>query len=149
MLIGLAGTILPVLPGIVLIYLTYVTYGFFTSWRHFGAQTLVLWGIVTVLSLFVDYYGAAIGARRSKSSLLAMWGSFAGAVIGLILFQLIGLIIGTFAGAVIGDLIAGRPAGQALKSGKAALLGFLAGSLIKVIIGLLMGGTFIYQVAIR
>jgi uncharacterized protein len=146
MLIGLVGTVLPVLPGIVLIYVTYTVYGYFSAWQLFGLQTIILWGVVTILSLFIDYYGAIIGAQRSKSSLLGMWGSFAGAVIGLILFHLIGLVLGTFAGAVIGELMAGRPAGQALKSGKATLIGFLAGTLVKVIIALLMVGTFIWQV---
>jgi uncharacterized protein len=146
MIIGLIGTVLPVLPGVVLIYATYAAYGLISSWQAFGTHTMVLWGVVTALSLFIDYYGAVHGAHRSKASILGIWGSFAGAVIGLILFHVIGLIIGTFAGAVIGELLAGRPASQALKTGKAALIGFLAGSLVKVVIGLLMVGTFIWQV---
>jgi uncharacterized protein len=147
MFLGLAGTVLPMLPGIVLIYAAYAAYGLLTSWKAFGAGTMILWGIVTCLSLFADHYGAMYGARRSGSSILGIWGSFVGAILGFILFNLIGLIVGTFAGAALGELVAGRPAGQAMKSGKAALLGFLAGSLAKVIVGLIMVGAFIWQVA--
>ena len=146
MLLGLAGTVLPFLPGILLIYVGYITYGLLSSWNAFGSTTVILWGIVTLLSLFMDHYGAIYGAQRSNSSILGIWGSFAGAILGMILFSLAGLIIGTFSGAVVGELMAGRPAGQALRSGKAAILGFLAGSLVKVVIGLIMVGTFIWQV---
>ena len=146
MLVGLAGTVLPVLPGIVLIYLGYLLYGLVTSWHDYGAGTMILWGLVTVGTLFAEHYGALAGAKRSGSSILGIWGSFAGAIIGMMLFSLAGLIIGTFTGAIAGELIAGRPPGQALKSGAGALIGFLAGSLFKVVVGLIMVGTFIWQV---
>ncbi len=148
MLAGLAGTVLPVLPGTVLIYLGYFLYGLLTSWADYGAGTMILWGVVTAGVLFLEHYGAFLGARRSGSSILGIWGSFVGAILGMILFSLAGLIVGTFAGAVVGELIAGRPAGQALKSGKGALIGFLAGSLLKVVVGLIMVGTFIWQVGV-
>jgi uncharacterized protein len=146
MLLGLAGTILPVLPGIALIYAGYLVYGLLTSWHTYGAPTMVLWGAITLLSLIMDHYGAMYGARRTGSSILAIWGSFIGAIIGIMLFQVAGLIVGTFAGAVIGDFMAGRSIGQAFRSGKAALIGFLAGTLVKIVIGLIMAGMFVWQV---
>jgi len=146
MLFGLAGTVLPVIPGIVLIYVGYVLYGFFTGWQDYGVGTIVLWGAVTVVTIFADHYGALYGAKRSGSSIFSIWGSLVGALIGMILFSLGGLIIGTFVGAFAGELIAGRPADQAYRSGKGALVGFLAGSLFKVIVGLVMIGAFIWQV---
>jgi uncharacterized protein len=149
MLIGLAGTILPVIPGIPLIYLGYLSYGLATSWRDYGLGTMLLWGLVTCLSLVIDYMGSLVGARRSGSSILGLWGSFAGAVIGFIVFSLPGLIIGTFAGAVIGELMAGRPTMDALRSGRGAIVGFLAGSLIKAVAGLIMVGAFLWQVVVR
>jgi uncharacterized protein YqgC (DUF456 family) len=146
MLIGLAGTVLPVLPGIALIYLGYVLYGFLTSWHYYGATTMILWGAVTAVTFFLEHYAALLGAKRSGSSILGIWGSFIGAILGMIFFSFAGLIIGTFAGAIAGELIAGRPAGQALRSGKAAVLGFVAGSLFKAVVGLIMVGAFIWQV---
>jgi uncharacterized protein len=146
MMIGLAGTVLPVLPGIALIYCAYLFYGLFTSWQYYGVWTMILWGVVTAATFALDYFAPMLGARRSNSSILGIWGSFAGSVIGLVLFGLPGLIVGTFAGALIGELMARRPATQALRSGWGALVGFLAGSLIKVVIGLIMVGVFIWQV---
>ena len=149
MLVGLAGTVLPVLPGIVLIYLGYLVYGLLTSWQRYGAGTMTFWGAVTGATLVLDYCAPMLGARRSSSSILGIWGSFAGAVIGLVLFGLPGLIAGTFSGAVIGELMARRPAGEALRSGRGALVGILAGSLLKVVVGLIMVGAFAWQVVSR
>jgi uncharacterized protein YqgC (DUF456 family) len=146
MLVGLVGTVLPVIPGIALIYVGYILYGFFTGWQHYGAGTMVLWGVVTLVTIFADHYGALHGAKRSGSSILGIWGSLMGALIGMILFSLVGLMIGTFVGAFAGELIAGRPAGQAYRSGKGAFIGFLVGGLFKVMVGLIMMGTFIWQV---
>jgi uncharacterized protein YqgC (DUF456 family) len=149
MAVGLVGSILPVIPGIPLIYLGYVLYGLFSGWQHFGAGTIIFWGVVTAAAVAAEYYAGAVGARRSGSSIMGIWGSFIGAVIGMIVFNLAGLIIGTFAGAVVGELLAGRPPGAALRSGKGALIGFFAGSLFKLVVGLLMMGTFVWQVLIR
>jgi len=146
MLVGLAGTVLPVLPGIPIIYLGYILYGLLTSWSEYGLGTMILWGIVTLVTVFLEYYGSVVGAKRSGSSILGIWGSFIGAILGMLLLNLPGLIIGTFFGAIAGELIAGRPTGEALRSGKGALIGFVAGSLFKVVIGLVMVGTFLWQV---
>jgi uncharacterized protein YqgC (DUF456 family) len=144
--LGLAGTILPMLPGIPLIYCAYLVYGLLTSWHSYGAWTMLIWGVVTAATLVLDYYAPMLGARRSNSSILGMWGSFVGSVIGLILFGLPGLIVGTFAGAFVGELMARRPPSQALRAGGGALIGFLGGSLVKLVIGLIMAGTFLWQV---
>ncbi len=149
MLVGLVGTILPVLPGLPLIYLGYLLYGLFTSWQSFGAGTMIFWGIIVAATLAVEYFAGPYGARRSGASILGVWGSIIGGVIGLVSVGLIGLVIGTFAGAVAGELIQGRPPGEAMRSGKGALVGFLAGSLFKVVIGLIMIGVFLWQVAVK
>ena len=149
MLVGLAGTILPVLPGIVIIYFGYFLYGVLTSWRVYGAGTMVLWGAVTAATLVLDLVAPMLGARRFRSSILGMWGSLAGTLIGLILFGLPGLVAGTFVGAVVGELMARRSTLEALKCGKAALIGLLAGSLLKVVVGLIMVGAFVWRVAMH
>jgi uncharacterized protein len=143
---GLAGTVLPTLPGVPLIYLGYLVYGLFASWHAYGPGTMVLWGVVTALMIFLDYYAGVFGARRYGSSIFGIWGSLTGAVIGMLLFGISGLIIGTFAGAVTGELVAGRSIGHALKAGKGAFLGFLAGSLCKAVVGLIMVGVFLWRV---
>jgi uncharacterized protein YqgC (DUF456 family) len=144
MVAGLAGTVLPALPGVPLIYLGYLLYGLFTSWHAYGLGTMLFWGAIVALTLLVDYYASVLGARRFGSSIFGVWGSFVGAIVGLLVFGLAGLIIGTFAGAVLGELVAGRSMRDALKAGKGSLIGFLAGSLCKAMVGLIMIGTFLW-----
>jgi len=72
MLVGLAGTVLPMLPGILLIYVGYLVYGLLTSWQHYGAGTMIFWGAVTGATLILDYCAPLLGARRSSSSILGM-----------------------------------------------------------------------------
>jgi uncharacterized protein YqgC (DUF456 family) len=146
---GLAGTILPALPGLPLIYLGYLIFGLFTSWQSYGLWTMLLWGAVVAFTLVIDYYAGVLGARRWGSSIFGMWGSLAGAIIGLLLFGLPGLVLGTFGGAVGGELVAGRSIGEALKAGKGSLIGLLAGTLFRAAIGLVMIGTFIWLIWAR
>lgn len=146
MFLGLAGTALPVLPGLPLVYLGYFFYGFFTSWQSFGAVTMIIWGFVVVIVLLLDYLAGMVGARRSGASAFGIWGSVVGAVAGVMLFGLVGLVAGTFLGAVLGELVAGRPPGEALRSGKGAFMGFIAGSIFKVVVGFIMIGTFLWQI---
>ncbi len=149
MLVGLAGTVLPLVPGIPLIYCGYLVYGLATSWQFYGAGTMIFWGVITCLTLVADFLGPMLGARRSSSSILGMWGSLAGSLIGLFVFGLPGLIIGTFAGAFTGELMARRPTGEALRAAKGALIGLLAGNLLKAMVGLIMVGAFVWQILIR
>ena len=75
MLVGLAGTVLPIVPGIPLIYCGYLIYGLATSWQFYGAGTMIFWGVITCLTLVADLLGPMLGARRSSSSILGIWGS--------------------------------------------------------------------------
>jgi uncharacterized protein YqgC (DUF456 family) len=146
MFIGLLGAVLPVIPGIPLIYAGYLLYGLLTGWQSFGLGTMVLWAVVTALSLVLDYFAGIAGTKKYGATVFGIWGSVVGAVIGVLLANLPGLVIGTFLGAYAGELWAGKTSGEALKAGKGALLGLLGGTIVKVIIGVVMIGTFLWQV---
>lgn len=146
MFIGLLGAVLPVIPGIPLIYAGFLLYGFFSHWQSFGLGTMVFWGTIAALSVGVDYYASMVGTKRHGASIFGIWGSVFGAVAGALLGNLPGLVIGTFVGAYAGELWAGKTRGEALRAGKGALLGWLGGTIVKVVIGVLMIGTFLWQV---
>lgn len=146
MFLGLAGTILPMLPGLVLIYAAFLFYGVATGWIDYGVGAMLLWGFVVLGSFVVDHVAGSIGARKYGASRYGFWGSFLGAFAGLLIFNLPGLVIGAFLGAFCGELLAGKSGYEALRSGKGALIGLLAGTLFKVAVGLVMIGTFLYLV---
>jgi hypothetical protein len=143
---GLLGTFLPLLPGLPLIYLAFVVYGFFTSWVDFGINFMLVWGIVTLLLIFLDYYIGAMGAKKYGASPAGVWGAIIGGVLGIIFLGFLGIIAGPFLGAFIGEVLAGKTHASALRASWGTLVGYLAGTMFKVIIGIIMIGSFIWQV---
>ena len=146
MAIGLVGTVLPVIPGILFIYAGYLLYGFATGWQAYGLAAIVGWSVVTALVLLLDVFGGAIGARKYGATRFGTVGSLIGGLIGALAAGFPGLILGPFVGATVGELLRGRSHREALRSGWGTFLGFMAGSVIKIAIGVVMIGTFMWWV---
>ena len=146
MAVGLMGTVLPVIPGILLIYAGYLLYGFATGWQAYGLTAIVVWSIVTGLVLLLDFYAGAMGAKRYGASRSGVWGSLIGGLIGTLAAGFPGLILGPFVGAAVGELLGGRSHREALRSGWGTFIGFMVGSVVKIAIGVVMIGTFIWWV---
>jgi uncharacterized protein YqgC (DUF456 family) len=146
MAIGLAGAVIPVLPGLPVVYLGYAVYGFGTGWSDYGWGVMTLMGVATVMVLLLDYLAGAAGAHRFGASRMGMWCSVLGAIVGLIFFNLPGLILGPFVGAVFGELAVGRSLDDAFRSGWGAFLGFVAGGIFKFFMALLMIAVFLVLV---
>src|SRR5205814_4668911 len=99
--VGLAGVVLPGLPGTVLIFAGLLLAAWADGFTRVGAGTIVALGVMTVASYFVDAAAMALGMKRLGTTKRAMAGAAIGSFAGLF-FGLPGLIIGPFAGAVLG-----------------------------------------------
>ncbi len=139
--VGLAGVILPALPGTILIFAGLLLAAWADGFARVGIVTLVVIGLIGAASYGVDFAAAAMGARRLGASRRAMAGATIGTVLGLFL-GLPGLIIGPFVGAVAGELTAHRDWRRAGKAGVAAWIGFAIGTAVKVGIAFAMIGIF-------
>jgi uncharacterized protein YqgC (DUF456 family) len=147
-LIGLAGTILPTLPGNILIFAGALVYGIFTGFEEVAFWVLAVLAGISIGALVLDYVAEAYGAKRFGASKYGIWGGVIGAIVGLIIFNIVGLIVGVFLGAVIPEiLLGGRSLKGALRIGYGSLLGFLGGTLMKFILGLVMIGVFVIALA--
>ncbi len=140
--VGLAGVVLPALPGTVLIFAGLLLAAWADGFVRVGAGTIVALGILTVASYFVDVAAMALGMKRLGTTRRAMAGAAIGTIAGLF-FGLPGLIIGPFAGAVLGELTANRDIGRAGRAGIAAWIGFLIGTAVKVGLAFAMVGIFL------
>ena len=129
---GLVGCILPVLPGPPLSYIGILLLHF-TSRYQFSTHFLILWAIITVVIYGLDYVIPAWGTKKFGGSKRGVWGSVIGLVIGFFFFPPFGIIIGPFLGAVIGEITSGKDTGAALKSGFGSFVGFLTGTILKLI----------------
>jgi uncharacterized protein len=138
---GILGGVLPVLPGPPLSYIG-LLFLHFTEKYQFSTRFLIIWIIVAVVVTLIDYFIPIWGTKRFGGSKRGIWGSIIGLVIGLFFFPPFGIIIGPFVGAVVGELTAGKDSGAALKSGFGSFLGFLLGTLMKLIASGLMAWHF-------
>ena len=129
---GILGCVLPVIPGPPLSYVGLLLLHF-TERYQFSTKFLIIWAIITVLVYALDYVIPAWGTKKFGGSKRGVWGRIIGLIVGLFFFPPLGIIIGPFAGAVIGELSLGKDSGAALKSGFGSFLGFLTGTLLKLI----------------
>lgn len=138
-LTGLAGVVLPALPGIPLIFGGLLMAAWLDGFAHIGGITLGILGALTVLSLLIELAASVVGAQRVGASTLALTGAAIGTVLGLF-GGLIGLLFAPLAGAAIGEYIARRDALQAARVGLATWLGMLFAAIAKVTIAFMMLG---------
>src|ERR687892_2642546 len=137
--IGLAGILLPALPGTILIFAGLLLAAWADGFTRVGVATLVVIGVIGAASYGVDFAAAALGAKRLGASKRAMIGAGLGTLLGLLL-GLPGLIVGPFVGAVLGELSTHRDWKRAGKAGIAAWIGFAIGTGVKVGIAFAMVG---------
>jgi uncharacterized protein len=140
--VGLAGIVLPGLPGTVLIFAGLWLAAWADGFAHVGAVTLVVLALLTAATYLVDLAMMALGMQRLGASRRAMAGAAIGMAVG-VLFGVPGLIVGPFAGAVLGELTMHRDVARAGRAGAAAWIGVVVGMAVKVGFGFVMIGTFI------
>lgn len=145
-LVGIAGTFLPVLPGAAMIFAAIAAYGWYEGFQAINTSYLMIVGGLTLLSMLVDYLSTYLGARYFDSSRLGMWGAVLGSVVGLFLFPPLGIIVCPWLGAIGGELIQGHDLRRAMKSGMGAVIGLFSGIAFKVAIGVGMLVSFLVLV---
>jgi uncharacterized protein YqgC (DUF456 family) len=132
-LLGLAGSVLPVLAGPPLNFIGLIILGLAKGWDIFSPTLWLILVGVTVLTMILDYVLPISGARRYGSTKWGTWGAFLGMLLGVFLFPPFGLILGAFLGAVVGELLAGKKDRQALRAGWGVFVGYFFSLLLKVI----------------
>ncbi|OGW34676.1 MAG: hypothetical protein A2010_14605 [Nitrospirae bacterium GWD2_57_9] len=141
-LIGLAGIVLPALPGTILVFLGLFLAAWIDHFERVGWITLTALGLLTVLSFVIDYLASVYGVKRAGAGRQAVIGSVAGLAFGMFL-GIPGIILGPFIGAVIGELMANQDLIRAGRAGLGTWLGLVLGIAVKLAISLAMIGTFI------
>lgn len=140
-LVGLAGVILPALPGLPLVFTGMLVAAWAGDFERIGPLPLVLLGALTALSIVVDVVATAAGAKRVGAGALAVWGAALGTVVGLF-FGPVGLLAGPFLGALLGELWHTRALRRAAHVGLATWVGILLGTVLKLALAFTMIGLF-------
>ena len=141
-LAGLAGTVLPALPGLPLVFAGMLLAAWADHFKRISGRTIGLLGLLTLVSVAVDVAATALGARRVGAGKLAMWGAAIGTFAG-IFFGIPGLLLGPFLGAVTAELVGGRKLAQASKVGFGTWMGLALGTALKIALAFAMLGIFV------
>jgi uncharacterized protein YqgC (DUF456 family) len=141
--VGLAGAVLPALPGVPLVYGGLLVAAWADDFQRVGWITLSLLGVLTLASFAIDFAATALGAKRVGASRLAIFGAAIGALGGLFL-GIPGLILGPFVGAVVGEMMSHGEWRKATQAGLATWMGLLFGTLAKLALVFTMLGIFLF-----
>jgi uncharacterized protein YqgC (DUF456 family) len=139
--LGLAGTVLPVLPGTVLVWGGIVLGAWIDDFTRVGMTTVVVVTLLAVLAWALEYVAGLRGARKAGASKLALLGAAAGTVLGLFM-GLVGVLFMPLVGATVGEYLAQQNQAHAVKVGLATWVGIMVGLIAKVVLAFIMVGIF-------
>lgn len=145
-LLGLIGSVLPVLPGVSLSFLAIII---LYSLRPglLSVSALIFFGILTVIAVLSDYVLPATSAKKFGSSKYGILGLFAGMILGFMIFSFVGMMAGAVLGVILGELSGGKSSEIAVRSGFATMRGMLLVAMIKFLISLIMAIYFFVKLA--
>lgn len=161
--IGIAGTILPMLPGVPLVFAGLLLAAWHGGFDEVSILTMVIIGLIASMAWAVDFFASVVTAKKAGASKYALWGAAIGAIVG-IAGGIVGLIVGPAIGAIIGELITHKSvtkqtiskeatteattgkatAAKLTTVGIAAGLGFVLALAIKIVLVLTMLAVFAY-----
>ncbi len=142
MVVGIAGTVLPALPGTILVLAGIVLAAWLDDFTRVKWWVVAIIAVLAVLAWVTDYLATVMGAKKAGASTLAIVGAALGTVVGIFM-GLVGVLFMPFVGAVIGEYIAQKNAKQAAKVGFATWIGLLVGTVVKLVLVFMMIGIFV------
>jgi uncharacterized protein YqgC (DUF456 family) len=141
-LTGLAGTVLPLLPGTLLVWSGLLLGAWINDFTRVGAVTMVIISVLAALAWALDFVAGLMGAKRAQASKLALVGAAIGTVVGLFM-GLVGVFFMPLVGAAVGEYWAQKDQQRAAKVALATWLGLLVGMVAKVVLSFVMVGIFL------
>ena len=141
-LAGLAGTVLPLLPGTLLVWAGLILGAWIDDFTRVGIGAVVFITLLAVLAWALDFVAGLMGAKRAGSSKLALMGAAVGTVVGIFM-GLVGVLFMPLVGAAIGEYWSQKDQQRAAKVALATWLGLMLGMVAKVVISFVMVGVFL------
>ena len=145
-LIGIAGAIIPMVPGIPLVFAAIAAYGWIEGFNTIGIKYIIVLAAITVFSLLVDYLSSYLGAKYMGAGKGGQIGAVIGVILGIFILPPLGIFIGPFLGAWIGELISGKDYKEAAKNALGTIIGLFTGMLFQLIVSIIMLISFLVMV---
>ena len=154
-IIAIIGSLLPVLPGPLFAYIGLILLQL-TSGHPFSRTFFIVRALIIIFLTILDYVVPSRGTKKFGWTKRGVRGSNIWLVVAVIIlpllwitigpFGLIGLIAGPFLGSYLGEKYAGKQHKHALKSARGSFIGFVTGSLLKLVVSIIMAGYFFINV---
>jgi uncharacterized protein YqgC (DUF456 family) len=138
MVVGLCGVVVPVVPGLLLMWATGLVYGFAVGWSGLGIGVMALMTVLVAISLAL---GVAVPRKTAAEAGASGWsqlGGLAGAVIGFFVIPVVGVIVGALVGVYLVELALKEDGAEAWTATKGMAKGFGISVLIDLTLGLVM-----------
>mgnify|MGYP000055183521 FL=1 len=133
-LVGIAGVLLPVLPGVPLVAVGALAAAWIRGFEVVGAAPLVWVAVLAVVAQVVDLLAGAIGAKLGGAGRAGFWGGVVGSLVGLFAAPPLGFLVGALVGAVAAEVLAGRSGADAVRAGIGAFAGTVGGVVAKALV---------------
>lgn len=140
--LGLAGIVLPALPGTLFVLAGIVLGAWIDDFTRIGWFAVGTVTVLAILAWALDFAAGLLGAQRVGASKQALWGAAIGTVVG-VFTGFIGVLFMPLVGAAIGEYMARREHGRALHVGVATWIGLMVGMLAKFVLAFVMIGIFV------
>ena len=140
--LGIVGTVLPAVPGTILVLAGAVLGAWLDDFTRVPWWIVAIIAVMAIAAWATDFLATLLGAKKAGASKLAIVGAALGTIAGIFM-GLIGVLFMPFVGAVIGEYIAQKNAKQAAKVGLATWLGLLVGTVVKLVLVFMMIGIFV------
>ncbi len=148
MVVGAIGTVLPALPGVILVLAGVVVGAWIDDFTRVPVWLVVIIGVLAVVAWVTDYVATILGAKKAGASKLALLGAAVGTVVGIFM-GLIGVLFMPLVGAALGQYVSEKNSKNAAKVGIATWLGLLVGTVVKIAIVCVMLGIFWVSYLVR
>jgi uncharacterized protein len=145
MLVGLVGSVVPLIPGTPLVFAGAVIYAIATDFTPVGAGRLAILAVLGVAGWAIEHVAGALGARRAGGGRAAVVGAVLGALVGLA-FAPLGLLVGPIAGAIGGELLSGRDPVGSVRTGIGTAVGVVLGVAAHFAFAVTMVALFVWWV---
>ena len=138
MAIGVVGTVVPVVPGLVLVWAAALVYGLSAGFGAVGAVAFTVITIVAVAGVVVGVVVPQRAAARGGAAQSSMWLGAALGVVGFFVVPVVGVVLGGVLGVLVGEAARTRDWSTAWNATVATVKGFGLAALAQFVAGIAM-----------
>lgn len=145
MILGIIGSVLPIVPGPMLSFVGLLVYYIFQENEILTLGPILFFASGMLVLVVADYLFPLLGVRFLGASKKGQWGAVIGAILGIVFFPPLGIFIGALLGAIIGEVYHGKELPEAMKVSIGVVTGSVVAIFLQVIFSLSVIGYFLFK----